>query len=223
MATTKISSNVLADGAALANLNSGASIAFTKNVSVSGNTTVTGNLTVNTNTLFIDSVNNRIGVRTLTPNETLTISGSISATNTSYFTDTWANGQIILGSSGNGGRLRFARGSDGGLQGTIGYGTATSGALLTISNQGGGAGVVISTQLGENTRFTSTGNVGIGVTAPSEKLSVLGSISASGGLSANNVVYNDDNTLRYTTVLAQSAYNALSATGYNAQTLYIIR
>jgi hypothetical protein len=60
MATTKITSNVLADNAALNNLNAGASIAFTKPVSVSGN------LTVDTNTLFVDSVNNRVGIGTTT-------------------------------------------------------------------------------------------------------------------------------------------------------------
>jgi hypothetical protein len=73
MAITKATSSVLADNAALNNLNAGASIAFTKPVSVSGN------LTVDTNTLFVDSVNDRVGIGTTSASEKLTVSGNISA------------------------------------------------------------------------------------------------------------------------------------------------
>ena len=43
------------------------------------NARFTGNLTVDTNTLFVDSVNNRVGIGTTTPNERLTVSGNLSA------------------------------------------------------------------------------------------------------------------------------------------------
>jgi hypothetical protein len=43
------------------------------------NARFSGNLTVDTNTLFVDSVNNRVGIGTTTPNERLTVSGNLSA------------------------------------------------------------------------------------------------------------------------------------------------
>ena len=43
---------------------------------ISGNATITGNLTVDTNTLYIDSTNNRVGIGTDSPAEKLTISDS---------------------------------------------------------------------------------------------------------------------------------------------------
>lgn len=74
MATTKISANVLASGAALTNINAGSTIDFTKNVSMSGN------LTVDTNTLVVDSVNNRVGIATTTPAATLDVKGNVRMT-----------------------------------------------------------------------------------------------------------------------------------------------
>jgi hypothetical protein len=41
-----------------------------------GNLTITGDLTVDTNTLFVDATNNRIGVGTITPTQALDISGN---------------------------------------------------------------------------------------------------------------------------------------------------
>ena len=44
----------------------------------SGNVAVNGDLTVDTNTLYVDSTNNRVGVNTTTPNEALTIEAPLS-------------------------------------------------------------------------------------------------------------------------------------------------
>ncbi len=76
MPTTKVTNTVLADNAALNNLNAGASIAFTKPVSVSGN------FTVDTNTFFVDSVNNRVGIGTTSPTAgySLDVTGAIRST-----------------------------------------------------------------------------------------------------------------------------------------------
>ncbi len=56
-------------------------------VSINGNGTVTGltdldtsDLTVDTNTLHVDSTNNRVGVGTTTPTTALDVSGTVNAT-----------------------------------------------------------------------------------------------------------------------------------------------
>jgi hypothetical protein len=46
------------------------------NIVVPGSATITGNLTVDTNTLFVDSANNRVGVGTASPTQILTIQGA---------------------------------------------------------------------------------------------------------------------------------------------------
>ena len=48
------------------------------------NARFSGNLTVDTNTLFVDSVNNRVGIGTTTPNERFTVSGNISASSSVF-------------------------------------------------------------------------------------------------------------------------------------------
>ena len=52
---------------------------FAGNVTMLGTANVTGNFKVNTNTLYVDSLNNKVGIGTLTPTEKLTVSGNISA------------------------------------------------------------------------------------------------------------------------------------------------
>lgn len=78
MATTKITSNVLAASAARNNINSDGSFILTVP------TQINNNLTINGNTLFVDSVNNRVGIATTSPNERLTISGNLSASGIAY-------------------------------------------------------------------------------------------------------------------------------------------
>ena len=51
---------------------------------VQGSISASGNLVVDTDTLVVDSVNNNVGIGTTTPNEKLTVSGNISASNNVY-------------------------------------------------------------------------------------------------------------------------------------------
>jgi hypothetical protein len=148
MAITKATSSVLADNAALNNLNAGASIAFTKPVSVSGN------LTVDTNTFFVDSVNNRVGIGTITPAVPLQIQPNVEGVS------------LRLGQDGGSGRLEF---------GNINV------AINRASNQlalQGFNGFTFGTQNGEMMRITSSGSVGIGTTSPNEKLHIYDSVDA---------------------------------------------
>ena len=54
MATTQVSSSVLKDGAVTS-------------AKLDTNIAIDGNLTVDTNTLFVDSANNRVGIGTASP------------------------------------------------------------------------------------------------------------------------------------------------------------
>ena len=56
------------------------SLVTSGNVSVGGELTVTGNVAVDTNTLFVDSVNDRVGVGTATPTTALDVVGTVTAT-----------------------------------------------------------------------------------------------------------------------------------------------
>lgn len=145
MAITQATSSVLAANAALTNLNAGASIAFTKPV------TVSGNLTVDTNTLFVDSVNDRVGIGTTTPTVPLQISTIVNGTS------------LRLGQDSAVGRLEF---------GNINV------AINRASNQlalQGFDGFTFGTQNGEMMRLTSSSRVGIGTTTPYSKLHIAGS------------------------------------------------
>ena len=51
------------------------------NIVVPGSATITGNLTVDTNTLFVDSTNNRVGVGTASPTQDIDVNGVALATN----------------------------------------------------------------------------------------------------------------------------------------------
>jgi len=148
MAITKATSSVLADNAALNNLNAGASIALTKPVSVSGN------LTVDTNTLFVDSVNNRVGIGTVSPTASLDIAtGSIFVRSGQIFAEGITNynnsGSLILNYQG--GFLDVRSNANSTLRittaGNVGIGTTTPSERLTVSGNISASGNVTASNL----------------------------------------------------------------------------
>ncbi len=151
MATTKISANVLASGAALTNINTGSTIDFTKNTSISGN------LTVDASTFFVDATNNRVGIGTLTPATTLDIVGSASIS-ANLTVDT---NSLFVDATNN----------------RVGIGTLTpSTALHVVGAITASGNLIVDT----NTLFvdSSTDRVGVGTATPSYKLDVNGDMSA---------------------------------------------
>ena len=173
MSTTKISANVLASGAALTNINAGSTIDFTKNVSRSGILTV--------DILFSIMGYSQVGIGTTTPTSPLDVVGRLSLRRTSgggelgYFEPT---------AYGNAGLLFINNiwcPSISVPSGSITLGTGGSNTANTILRANGIDTLIIN---------GSTNNVGIGTTTPSEKLTVVGNISASGTVTGTNLVYN---------------------------------
>ena len=123
---------------------------------ITGLTSLTvDDLNVDSNTFYVDSTNNRVGIGTGSPTTTLTVNGSI------LLDDGNADGpQIVLASSGYtswnidnfDGKLRFYNG------------------------------------VTERAAFDSSGNLGIGNTAPTHKLRVEGTASVLGAATFSNTV-----------------------------------
>ena len=67
MATTKITSNVLALSAAQTNINNDGSFTLSVPTQINNTLSLSGNLTVDTNTFFVNSANNRVGIGTNNP------------------------------------------------------------------------------------------------------------------------------------------------------------
>ena len=112
------------------------------NAYVSTELTVTGNVAVDTDTLFVDTVNDRVGVGTVSPFHPLDISGNVSIERTS-------GGYTFRTGDGSGGELR------------AGIHSATDNSLIFKS--GGNV---------EQMRIKHTGNVGIGTDDPQVDLEI---------------------------------------------------
>jgi hypothetical protein len=63
---------------------------FSGNLSVEGNETLTGDLTVDTNTFYINSASNYVGIGTASPGEKLEVSGNIKFGDTIYNSYSWS-------------------------------------------------------------------------------------------------------------------------------------
>ena len=147
---------------------------------------------IDSNTLFVDDANNRVGIGTASPNEKLQVtSGDIS----------------IRSSSGAWGSLRF--------------GTTNSSYLTEwagIESDWEGVGVNVANlkfytsygSIGERMRITSVGNVGIGTTSPNAPLHVIKDLGTS--VSAVTRLRGSNSTAR-TTRLQFEDYNGTLADG----------
>ena len=115
------------------------------------NLTMSGDLTVDTDTLFVDSTNNRVGIGTASPSAEL------------HVVDTSSAGTII--SEGNIGQITL-RDNNGGTDSKVAtIRSVTANTVFGTQNDSFGA-------FSEKMRIDSSGNVGIGTSSPSATLSV---------------------------------------------------
>ena len=150
---------------------------------VDGNRGFLGDVTFDTDTMFIDSSNNRVGIGDITPSTILDIQGN-SATIT-------LNGRNALTSGAEGSINIFgARNTDDETFGSINFNNfddnATSTDILSstidaVRDGGDGSGLVISTKvaggaLTERIRFTEDGFIGISDSDPNFGLDVDGDV-----------------------------------------------
>ena len=137
-------SNFRIDGASVA--------AAATSVGTLSSLTVSGNLTVDTNTLFVDAANNRVGIGTATPAYNVQVSGASPVLNlngtgttgtTLFSTISGGTNGVTAIQSYNGGILAFDTGSTGAGQaermridasGNVGIGTTDIGTPLTFAD-----------------------------------------------------------------------------------------
>jgi len=126
---------------------------------------ITGDLTVDTNTLYVDSTNNRVGIGTSSPDARLSI------------IDGTSSDQLRMGSSTSYYKI----------------GRNTSTGLLEFNGiQSGFNGYVFGGANGERMRIDSGGNVGIGTNSPRERLDVVGDAIIEASFNGTQFIRNVD-------------------------------
>lgn len=129
--------NLVSDLSAKAPL---ASPTFTGTVSASV-ANVSSNLTVDTNTLFVDAANNKVGIGTISPTQTLQVDGI-----------SFLNGKVVAGREDNaseGGQISLSRSTDNGEYWNIDVYGNTSTPSLRFHNDG-----TVKMQIGSSGRLS---------------------------------------------------------------------
>jgi len=149
------------------------------------NVSIPNNLNFDSNTLLIDATNNRVGIGTDTPEQTLHVlkgtAGSMTADTGSIavFEGSGNNHISILTPNAQTGGLVFGSPSDN-------FGSYLSwnhdnNELKLATDKTGGFISLLTDDEAPVVRITSSGNVGIGTTAPATKLEVNGSLRVGRG------------------------------------------
>ncbi len=165
-------------------------------VAIPGTLSVTGDVTVDTNTLFVDAANNRVGVGTVTPAVKLDVAGGVSIANSDNLTWGGAYGATTPAISGSAGFLAFYPNG------------STSGELMRLTATGLGIGT--SSPLGTlGIAGSATATIVIprssnGSTASPVETQLIGSTFTNGNFAAgvyalNSFVNNSANWLAFKT------------------------
>lgn len=172
---------------------------------ITGGLTLSGNTTLDAGTLFVDSVNDRVGISTITPAYKLHVNGQLYAASGGILdldteqlllrTITNSNKQLILG---------YVNSSDSSVITSIQQGTGYKDLNIAASN------VIFKSGVTEIGRVSSTG-LGIGIAIPSDKLQVTGG-NLIVGTTNERLTHEFDTTNRIGRIAAKSAASAATLT-----------
>ena len=178
-------------------------------VDVTGTITSDG-LTVDTNTLYVDSTNNRVGIGTSSPATKAEIYGTASAQNVALrITNTAADGySTIQFGDANAGIYR-----NGSTQSS--YGGASSLNILTV----GGHPITLGTSNTVRLTVDPSGNVGIGTGSPTKKISADIGLNDTDGLALEYIGDNKGGIL-LKPVSGEIRMGAFNSSGTYFTTLY---
>jgi hypothetical protein len=144
---------------------------------------MSGNLTVDTNTLFVDSANNRVGVGTVSPAEKVDIAGNdANAVSLQIVNSETASASVLLGQAGSSGYGVTSWGS------SVGILDGTNGLAIGSADPSAPLLFYTSNTRTERARIDSSGNLLVGTTGAT--LPESGTTSAHVGVSldASNYV-----------------------------------
>lgn len=164
--------------------------------------TATGDYTFDTSTLFIDSVNDRVGIGTVSPQRKLHIANA-------------GNVEIGLDNTGaNGDEWRIISGNDAGTTSSFQIYNQDTGHYAIYSEPDGTQGVFMN----------STGSMGINTATFTNLLNVNGVIGATGGTSTNwNTAYthSQDNTQAHSDYMLNTGDTATGDYTFDTNTLFV--
>ncbi len=136
--------------------------------------TVSGDATFDTSTLKVDSTNNRVGIGTTSPSSVLHVVGgsaTIPTLSSSY--------PFTISNNGNSGMTIISSGTTN--AGQINFGDAGDADAGRIRYDHNDNSMRFTTNTSEAMRIDSSGNVGVGSSSPSSKLTVAGDIEQTTG------------------------------------------
>ena len=162
-------------------------------IAENGALNVSNNLFVDTNTLFADSVNNRIGIGTTSPGSRFHVNVSEDA-NTIITVEnpssTGTSSAGVLRAKSDTAVVNFQAHGSARTLSRFGIQLGNWSEFLQVSGEGliigtlAGTPFVFGTNSAERMRITSDGKVGIGTSSPASTLTVIGNFSATGTKSA---------------------------------------
>ena len=207
--TTNAAATLVVSGTA--NISGNATIGGS--LSIVGGTTIGGNVAFDTDTLFIDSVNNRVGILTTTPNAPLQVNGAANVQGAAYF----ANSTTHVGAAVFSNTVQLT--SAVGFTTNVAFNTSTLFVDATNSRVGVG-----TTTPDATFKVNGTANI-VGAVALSNTLTVTGLTTLNGDLNTTtanattgiNVGANVNVSTTKINVGNSSVNTAITATAINTQ------